>query len=290
MPIPMRSSGMCPTPISVTARTDMEVMSAPSTVIAPDSRPRSAQITSANSVWPLPDTPAMPRISPDRTVRSTSCSAVIPRSLRAETPLSSRAGSPVTTLCSTLRTRSSPVMSLAISLAVAPSVGRVISLIPWRSTVRRSETASTSRSLWVMKITLRPPAANSRTTAKSSSASLAVRTAVGSSRIRTRAPRASTRRISTRCCSPTDSCQILAVGSTRRPISPMNCSVRSFRARWLTTPGVSGQPKWMFSATVIGSTSRKCWWTMPMPASMAWAGLRKSRSVPSTITWPASAR
>ena len=56
------------------------------------------------------------------------------------------------------------------------------------------------------------------------------------------------------------------------------------------TAGVSGQPKWMFSATVIGFTSRKCWWTMPMPASMAWAGLRKSRSTPSMVTWPVSAR
>ncbi len=40
----------------------------------------------------------------------------------------------------------------------------------------------------------------------------------------------------------------------------------------MTRAGVSAQPRWMFSATVIGATRRKCWCTIPMPAAMAWAG------------------
>ena len=83
---------------------------------------------------------------------------------------------------------------------------------------------------------------------------------------------------------PTESCQIFAVGSTCRPISSMNALVCSMSARWVITRGVSGQPRWMFSATVMGSTSRKCWWTMPIPASMAWAGVRKSCATPATRT------
>ena len=258
IPTPMRSSGMWPTPRSAMARTEKPVMSVPSRVIEPDPAGLSEQITSASSVWPLPDTPAIPMISPARTVRSTWCRAPIPRSLRADTPRSSRAAPPVTVRCSTSSSRSSPVISRASSWAVAPAVGRVISLTPLRSTVRRSDTSSTSLSLWLMKMTVSPVAARLRITLNRSSASGAVSTAVGSSRISTRAPRASTRRISTRCCSPTESCQILAVGSTWRPISSMNRRVRLIRARWVTTPGVSGQPKWMFSATVMGSTSRKC--------------------------------
>ena len=42
------------------------------------------------------------------------------------------------------------------------------------------------------------------------------------------------------------------------------------------------QPRWMFSATVIGATSLKCWCTMPMPAAMASAGEWNCRSTPST--------
>ena len=56
-----------------------------------------------------------------------------------------------------------------------------------------------------------PSSAIIRSVSKSASASCGVSTAVGSSRTRTRDPRKTALRISTRCCSPTESCQIAMV-------------------------------------------------------------------------------
>ena len=60
---------------------------------------------------------------------------------------------------------------------------------PRRMTVIRSEASITSPSLWVMKITALPAWQRLRMTSNSRSASCGVRTEVGSSRIRSRAPR-----------------------------------------------------------------------------------------------------
>ena len=59
-----------------------------------------------------------------------------------------------------------------------------------------------------------PSAAITRSVRKSACASCGVNTAVGSSRISTREPLLTAFMISTRCCSPTESCQIFAPGST----------------------------------------------------------------------------
>ena len=61
--------------------------------------------------------------------------------------------------------------------------------LPRRSTVIRSEMASTSPSLWVMKMIDLPSACSERMIANSSPASCGVSTAVGSSRMRISAPR-----------------------------------------------------------------------------------------------------
>ncbi len=45
----------------------------------------------------------------------------------------------------------------------------------------------------------------------------------------------------------------------------------------------------MFSVTVSESTSVKCWWTMPRPASMASRGEWKATACPRTRVTPASA-
>jgi hypothetical protein len=45
----------------------------------------------------------------------------------------------------------------------------------------------------------------------------------------------------------------------------------------------------MFSATVITGMSVKCWWTMPMPASMAACGESILTGLPSSRISPASA-
>ncbi len=71
-------------------------------------------------------------------------------------------------------------------------------VVPRRMTLIASATESTSCSLCEMKMTVTPSALSSRRFAKSASTSWGTRTAVGSSRIRIRAPRYSTLRISTR--------------------------------------------------------------------------------------------
>ncbi len=47
-------------------------------------------------------------------------------------------------------------------------------------------------------------------------------------------------------------------------------------------------PRTTFSRTVRLSASMKCWWTMPMPAAMASAGLWNETSWPSTTIVPSS--
>ncbi len=77
-------------------------------------------------------------------------------------------------------------------------------------------------------------------------------------------------RISTRCCSPTDNSPTIASGSTS---SSYSCSSRRSSARAFASDGRSNgplsAPSTMFSSTVNGSTSMKCWWTMPIPARIA---------------------
>ena len=57
---------------------------------------------------------------------------------------------------------------------------------------------------------------------------------------------------------------------------------RGASARSSRPPRVGSLPRTMFSRTVKLSASMKCWWTMPMPAAMASAGLRKCTSRPSS--------
>ncbi len=81
-----------------------------------------------------------------------------------------------------------------------------------------------------------------------------------------RAPASSTLRISTRCCSATESDSVILRGSMLKPssaaLSLIRCSKAARRWRWLPEktwlPGPSGSASWMFSATVKGFTSLKC--------------------------------
>ena len=81
-----------------------------------------------------------------------------------------------------------------------------------------SATASTSRSLCVMKMIDLPFSTRVRTTPKNSSTSPGVRTAVGSSRMRMSASRYSALISSTRCCSPTDSVSTTSIGVDLEPV------------------------------------------------------------------------
>ena len=190
----------------------------PFTLTVPFVHGRRPAIASASSRWPLPETPATAAISPARTVSETPLTATLPRSPSAQTSSSSSTGGLSGRACPSRLTisMSRPTISAASDCGVASAVCTVASAFPARSTVTRSETAFTSCSLCEMKMTVLPSEAICRAVTNRLSASSGVSTAVGSSRIRTRASWYSALRISTRCCSPTESCQIFACGSTPR--------------------------------------------------------------------------
>ena len=124
----------------------------------------------------------------------------------------------------------------------------------------RSATASTSRSLCEMKTRARPSAARARAVATSSSASRGESTAVGSSRMSTRAPRQSCLTISTRCCCATPSDSTRASTSMERPKrAPASATSRRARPRQINPSRLGSRPSTTFSQTVSGPTSMKCW-------------------------------
>ncbi len=82
-----------------------------------------------------------------------------------------------------------PTISSASWRGVVSAGTAVPTVVPRRMTVISSATDSTSPSLWEMKMTVRPSAFSSRRLAKSASTSCGTSTAVGSSRMRMRAPR-----------------------------------------------------------------------------------------------------
>ena len=81
-------------------------------------------------------------------------------------------------------------MSWASWVLVMPAAGSPPAVtFPRRITVTRSAIERTSPSLWLMNTMLRPAAVMDRRVRNRSSISCGARTAVGSSMIRTRAPR-----------------------------------------------------------------------------------------------------
>ena len=82
-----------------------------------------------------------------------------------------------------------PTMSSASWRAEVVRGSTVATVVPPRSTVTVSATLSTSSSLWLMNTTETPSPVSSRREANNSSTSCGTSTAVGSSRMSTRAPR-----------------------------------------------------------------------------------------------------
>ena len=166
------------------------VISSPQKVIVPWLARYMPTSRLMSSVCPLPSTPPMPRISP-------ACTS-IEKSLRRGTLRSSKYHR-----CSALQTHSpiSPVRSfLMSSVSWRWIIARAMSFsctpraicattCPARMTVMRSPTCTTSRSLCEMKMMLFPSPLSSSMMRKSSIVSCGVSTAVGSSRMSTRAPR-----------------------------------------------------------------------------------------------------
>ena len=281
-PTPVRSIGMWATLASMATLGGRLLTVWPPTVTSPDVHSRSPLITSASSDCPLPATPAIPRISPERIWNDTPLSAGSPLSFSALTFSTERSTLPgsrgsLVTVKMTLR----PTISSANSAWLVDRVSKgSAAKHPLRSTEMRSEMVITSYSLWLIKTMDFPSSVIACSVSKRSSTSCGARTAVGSSMISTSASRYSILRISTRCCSPTESCQILAPGATLRPNRSSNAAIRSSYSGSRIKKRGSSSPSRMFSVTVSEGTSMKCWCTMPMPCSMASRGERKETGCP----------
>ena len=182
-PTPWRSSGTRAMPEARAARGDQAPAARPSIASVPASGASVPESTSASAAWPLPETPAMPVISPPRSVRSMG-----PRPPTV-TPFISTSAGPGCAGPMSGRAISAPTISSASAWRSVSAVARSPTSRPARSTRTRSLTAMTSPSLWEMKMIASPRATSRRRVAKSASDSCGVSTAVGSSRMSTRASR-----------------------------------------------------------------------------------------------------
>ena len=155
-----RSAGTCAT-VDPFAETSW---CRPSIVTRPRAAFRTPASASVSSTCPLPSIPAMPRISPARTSKVTPWTASHPRSLftqRSSTqPNLGRLGRARERQAS--RARSSPIISSASRSLVALGARSVSTCRPRRRTVKRSETDSTSSSLWLMRKIATPSDASVR--------------------------------------------------------------------------------------------------------------------------------
>ena len=165
----------------------------------------SPAIASRSSFCPLPEMPAIPRISPVLTVRSTS-SSVLTFSLSLQLiPSMIRRGFTFSGFGrSMFRSTLAPTIISERLCTLACAVSTVSIYCPFRRIATRSDKASTSCNLWVMIMIEHPSSRMFRRISNSLSASCGVNTAVGSSRIRILAPRYSIFTISTVCFSETD--------------------------------------------------------------------------------------
>ena len=289
VPSAFRSSGMRPIPAAMAWGTSWRGTSCPSISSLPLSGGYSPETNPAKVVCPLPDTPMMPSVSPARRRKLTPWSDAPPL------PPSARSTPSSSTLPGVAGGRSGrwtlrPTISSANSSFEVSAVLRSATTRPRRSTTTRSEADMTSCSLWLMKISDSPFSVIWRRVANRLSASCAVSTAVGSSRIRIRASLYSALRISTRWHSPTDRSDTRASGSTFRPNFRDSSTSLARPAARLERNFQSGSvPVRTFSSTVRFGASAKCWCTMPTPARIAARDLPGGRSAPSTRTVPSSA-
>ena len=288
-PTPCRSSGMRATPC-VTSQAGDAFKAAPSKLTLPRVATRVPHNSSASASCPLPETPAIAVISPafkfSDTPFSRSClpPAVYTPSIVQTAWPTDAAGR----RCAVVTLR--PTIHCASCACVVSTAAASATSLPPRSTATRCDTRSTSPSLWLMKIIDRPPLTICPSVSNSASLSCGVSTAVGSSRIRMRAPRYSAFRISTRWRSPTDSLPTCASGDTARP---KRCATSISFARAALRREKSchsdSLPIITLSSTLKLSASVKCWCTMPMPAASAALGLPGGKGLPKTSIWPASA-
>ena len=165
---------------------------------------------------------------------------------------------------------SHPIIALEICCSVTASHWYVSIVLPLRITVMRSQICLISGILWEINTMVWPWAFNCRSSSNNWSISCGVKTAVGSSKIRISAPRASAFKISTFCFSPTGRFLVVSSGSTGRLNRSPSSLVNRTASFWsINSPFLGSMPSTMFWATVKDSTSIKCWCTIPIPFAMA---------------------
>ena len=225
---------------------------------------------SASSRWPFPSTPATPTISPARTCSDDPVQLAPPRrpSTRAAAPRldlglvqaeQHRAARPSSRRASPWRSRPA---------RVSPTT------CPRRSTVMRSAMSNTSSSLWLMKTIAFPSSRSRRRFSNRSFAS---------------SGREHRRRLveDQQVDAPIERLQdldplLLADGEVlddraraRPGTRTSSASVATFScARPCPGSAWPSSPRITFSVTVNGSTSTKCWWTIPIPCAIATARRR----------------
>ena len=134
---------------------------------------------SPSAAWPLPDTPAIAAISPAWSESDAPSRRAEARSPCIVTRSITQTASPRECGFVTGGGIARPTMTSASADFVVSRAAIVATSRPARSTAMRSDTRSTSSSLWLMKITDSPSATMPRSVANSASLSCGVSTAMG---------------------------------------------------------------------------------------------------------------
>ena len=235
----------------------------------------------------------MPTISPPRNSKSMPLRRITPWASCRQILLACNLTAP--SVCPVLVAR--PMATLRPTMASAnwsidvSAMAKRATAAPPRITVTSSHSRMTSLSLCVIKIIVVPWPRSNCSTPNNCSVSCGVSTAVGSSRIKIRAPRYSALSISSRCWSPTGSSPTAMSSATFSPVE-----VISATRRWRTTAlallssACGSAPSITFSMALSVSTSMKCWCTMPMPCAMASCAFAMLTWCPSMAMRPLSAK
>ena len=224
-PIPIRSSGtnarLIPASLiemeSILESSILPPLSS-SRRIEPLSTSCNPAIASRSSFCPLPEIPAIPRISPVLTERSTSSSVFTSSlSLQFSPSITRRFFTFSGFGRSIFRSTLAPTIISERLCTFAFAVSTVSMYCPFRRIATRSDKASTSCSLCVIMMIAHPSSRIFRKISNRRSASCGVSTAVGSSRISIFAPRYNIFTISTVCFSETDISYIFFERSRSKP-------------------------------------------------------------------------
>ena len=218
-PRPRRSSGTKASPSALRATTDVPPIGvSPMRMLSAGARVSSPEIRAINSPWPLPDTPAMPTISPLRTTSDSACNALPVRSSGCiDKSRTTSMSAPASRAAPVARGGSAPIIRRDRLATVSARGSHTPVSLPPRSTVAREHSERTSSSLWLMYRMATPSEASLRSVPNSFSTACGVSTEVGSSMISSCGFCSRQRMISTRWRSPTDSAYTGCAGSTGNP-------------------------------------------------------------------------